>query len=280
MAVEWEQTTVANLVERGILERPMDGNHGSLHPRGDDFVSTGVPFIMASDLIGGGIDTVNCSFIKLEQAKSLRKGFAKKGDVLLSHKATIGRTATIGDIPGEFVMLTPQVTYYRSKDTSKLNSRFLKYYFDSEQFQGVLSSWAGSGSTRAYIGITEQLRLPILLPSIDEQKAIAAVLGGLDDKIELNRRMNATLEAMARALFRSWFVDFDPGRAKQEGRPPAGLDERTAALFPSDFQDSEVGEIPEAWEVRPLYETALVQPSKMEIFAALRMDFRSSRSQN
>jgi len=93
MAGDWEKTSVGELVRQGILERPLDGNHGSIHPKGSDFVSTGVPFIMASDLIHGGIDTVNCSFITLEQAKSLRKGFAKQGDVLISHKATLGRTA-------------------------------------------------------------------------------------------------------------------------------------------------------------------------------------------
>jgi type I restriction enzyme, S subunit len=84
-------------------------------------------------------------------------------------------------------------------------------------------------------------QLPLTLPPLAEQKAIAAVLGALDDKIELNRRMNATLEAMARGLFQSWFVDFDPVRAKLDGRPPA-------ALFPDSFQDSTLGHIPKGWE--------------------------------
>src|SRR5581483_4281526 len=82
-----------------------------------------------------------------------------------------------------------------------------------------------------------------------EQKAIALILGALDDKIELNRRMNATLEAMARALFHSWFVDFDPVRAKLDGREPAGLDQATGGLFPSRFQESELGQIPDGWTV-------------------------------
>jgi type I restriction enzyme S subunit len=89
----------------------------------------------------------------------------------------------------------------------------------------------------------------IPLPPLAEQKAIAGVLGALDDKIELNQRMNATLEAMARALFQSWFVDFDPVRAKREGRPPVGLDAETAALFPATFQDSPLGPIPRGWDV-------------------------------
>ncbi len=95
-------------------------------------------------------------------------------------------------------------------------------------------------------------------PPLAEQKAIAAVLGALDDKIELNRRMNATLEAMARALFQSWFVDFDPVRAKLDGRPPAALDPATAALFPSSFQDSPIGNIPNGWEAVELCQIANV----------------------
>ena len=94
------------------------------------------------------------------------------------------------------------------------------------------------------------------IPPLAEQKSIAAVLGALDDKIEVNRRMNATLEAMARALFQSWFVDFDPVRAKLDARPPAGLDLATAALFPDSFQDSPLGHIPSGWSAVPLYDTA------------------------
>ena len=94
------------------------------------------------------------------------------------------------------------------------------------------------------------------LPPLAEQKAIAAVLGALDDKIELNRRMNATLEAMARALFQSWFVDFDPVRAKLDGRPPAALDPATVALFPEHLEETTLGHTPIGWEVRSLDKTA------------------------
>jgi type I restriction enzyme S subunit len=99
-------------------------------------------------------------------------------------------------------------------------------------------------------------RIPIIAPPLTEQRAIAHVLGTLDDLIELNRETNEILEEMARALFKSWFVDFDPVRAKLEGRPPAGMDAATAALFPDHFQDSELGQIPKGWEVRSLDEIA------------------------
>ncbi|WP_374962743.1 restriction endonuclease subunit S [Spongiibacter tropicus] len=202
--------TVDELVKAKIIEKPLDGNHGAIHPKGNDFVEEGIPFVMASDLIGGTVDTIGCKFISSEQAESLRKGFAKPGDVLLSHKATIGRTAIVPKVHTDYVMLTPQVTYYRVRDKERLNNLYLKYYFDSPEFQNLFSQWAGGGSTRAYLGITGQLKLPIVVPSIDDQQFIAHILGTLDDKIELNRQINTTLESMAQALFKSWFVDFDP----------------------------------------------------------------------
>ncbi len=210
----WQRLTVAELVREGMIEKPLDGNHGEIHPKGSDFVSSGIPFVMASDVVNGMVDLKGCNFITLEQAESLRKGFAQKGDVLLTHKATLGRTAIVPKLDTAFIMLTPQVTYYRIRDKSRLNNRYLKYYFDSPFFQRSLSSMAESGSTRAYIGITEQLKLPVIVPPIEEQHSVASVLGSLDDKIELNRGMNATLEAIAQALFKSWFVNFDPVKAK------------------------------------------------------------------
>jgi len=97
-----------------------------------------------------------------------------------------------------------------------------------------------------YVSLTSQRGLSVILPPIEEQRAIARILGALDDKIELNRRMNETLEEMARAIFKSWFVDFDPLRAKVEGRDP-GLPEHIANLFPDRFEDSELGKIPAGW---------------------------------
>jgi type I restriction enzyme S subunit len=94
--------------------------------------------------------------------------------------------------------------------------------------------------------------LAIVLPPPEEQRAIAHVLGSFDDKIELNRQMNETLEAMAQAIFKSWFVDFDPVHAKAEGREPVGMDAATAALFPDSFEESALGEIPKGWTIRPL----------------------------
>jgi type I restriction enzyme S subunit len=94
--------------------------------------------------------------------------------------------------------------------------------------------------------------IKVKLPPLSEQKAIAHILGTLDDKIELNREMNQTLEAIARAIFKSWFVDFEPVRAKMEGRQPAGMDAATAELFPDEFEESALGMIPRGWRVGKL----------------------------
>lgn len=256
------RVTVKELVEKGILERPMDGNHGEIHPKGDDFITTGVPFITAADIKDGRVDIRSCAFISEKQAKSLRKGFAKLGDVLLTHKATIGRTAIVDEIPDglEWIVLTPQVTYYRVLRKDVLDPRYLKFYFDSSAFQMLLEAWSGGGSTRAYLGITKQLDLPIALLPIDEQRAIAAVLGALDDKIEQNRRTGRALEGLARATFKAWFVDFEPIKAKAAGQTSfPGIPPAAFAALPDRLTDSPIGPVPQGWEVKPIGDVVTVR---------------------
>ncbi len=118
---------------------------------------------------------------------------------------------------------------------------------------GIQTGTAVPHISAGQIGLFRYLR-----PSIEEQRAIASVLRTLDDKIELNRRMNETLEALARAIFTSWFVDFDPVRAKAEGRQPIGMDAETAALFPDCFVDSPLGPIPSGWQVMPIGDAVTV----------------------
>jgi len=138
----------------------------------------------------------------------------------------------------------------------RADTRFLSYVLSQTDIGGYLT-----GSTMPKLTQGNLNRVPVIAPPLAEQKAIAAVLGALDDKIELNRRINATLEAMARALFQSWFVDFDPVRAKLDPASrdhPAGLDQATAALFPEHLEDSPLGLIPKGWKVSSVYEVASV----------------------
>lgn len=124
------------------------------------------------------------------------------------------------------------------------DTNYLCYVFQVLEIQGYLT-----GSTRPKLTKLDLNRIMVPLPPLSEQRAIAAILAGFDDKIEANRRLNATLEATARALFQSWFVDFDPVRANAEGRQPDGMDAATAALFPDSFEESPLGPIPKGWGV-------------------------------
>jgi len=223
--------TVGELIEEGTLYRPLDGNHGEQHPKAVDYVSGGIPFIMANDLAGGRVNYRSCNFITKKQADSLRKGFARRGDVLVTHKATIGRTALVGDEADPYIMLTPQVTYYRIKNSEVLYNRYLRYYFDSELFQKTLAIWAGAGATRAYLGITDQRKLPIIVPPREKQRKIAAILTAYDDLIETNKRRIALLEKMAEELYREWFVRM---------------------RFPGYQNTRFVKGVPEGWEMREI----------------------------
>jgi type I restriction enzyme, S subunit len=174
----WVEKSVSELVAESALFKPFDGNHGEIHPRKADYTECGVPFIMASDLQNGSVDTENCKFISRKLADSLRVGFAKDGDVLISHKGTIGRSAIVST-KDDYIMLTPQVTSYRVRDVSKLFNRFIRYYFMSPGFQREMIAGAEGGATRAYIGITKQLTLSFRFPSLKEQHEITAKLDAL-----------------------------------------------------------------------------------------------------
>ena len=202
MTSEWKTYSVQELIDAGMLDEPLDGNHGSIHPKASDYVSAGVPFIMANNLVNGKVDYANCAYITEAQASTLRKGFAKPGDVLLTHKATIGRTAIVSD-EYDTIILTPQVTYYRVK--KGISNRYLKYYFDSSTFQQLFANWAGSGSTRAYLGITAQRKLPIVLPPYEVQLKIAKCCGVLDDKIYQNQRINDNLADLLQTIYQGRF---------------------------------------------------------------------------
>ena len=186
-------------------------------------------------------------------AYKLRRVDVQEDDVLLNITGdSVARCCVVPKwhLPAR---VNQHVAVIRTSD--RLNSTFLQKYLSAPRVKTYVLGHDSGGTrkalTKAHI---ESFLVP--LPPIPEQRRIAHILGSLDDKIELNRKMNETLEAMARSIFKSWFVDFDPVRAKMEGREPVGMDANTAALFPSAFQDSPLGEIPEGWEVGTLGEIA------------------------
>jgi type I restriction enzyme S subunit len=175
-----------------------------------------------------------------------------EGDILLNitgDGVTFGRSCVIP--PSVLPACVNQHVSIIRLDPRKASPGYVLSFLTHPDIKPYIESFNSGGSRRAITkGHIESFRLA--LPPLPEQRAIAHILGTLDDKIELNRRMNETLEAMARALFKSWFVDFDPVHAKAQGRKPAGMDAATAALFPSEFQDSDLGPIPKGWRATTL----------------------------
>ncbi|MCM8622410.1 MAG: restriction endonuclease subunit S [Candidatus Accumulibacter sp.] len=218
---------------------------------------TGIPLVTAKVVKGGRIETPT-EFIAPEEYESwMRRGIPVAGDVVMTTEAPLGEVAQLGV---ERVALAQRVITLRGK-AGFLNNTYLLYLLQTEEMQDQLKARA-TGTTVLGIKQSELRKVVLRVPSIDFQRSTAGTLKALDDRITLLRETNATLEAIAQALFKSWFVDFDPVRAKQEGRAPEGMDEATAALFPDGFEESELGLVPRGWKVSSVGEVAKVVKGK------------------
>ena len=166
---------------------------------------------------------------------------------------TLGYPAIVPKLKGRRYLHNQRLGKVLILANAPIHGMFLYFLLRTREYRDeVLAS--ATGTTVKHTSPSRIKEFSFLRPPIEEQRAIAEVLATLDDKIELNRRTNETLEAMARAIFKSWFVDFDPVRAKAEGRQPFGMDAATAALFPDSFQDSPLGKIPKGWRVAAIGE--------------------------
>lgn len=243
MAGEWQETTIGEHVDLATGEAFQSARFGTTPDSGT--------------LLARGDNVKEGEFEWGEKARywpkltpDLERNLLQEGDVLLGMDGSkVGKNwvrVRKKDLP---CLLVQRVARLRVKKT--MDQGFLRFLIGNPGFRDYVER-VRTGTTIPHISGGQIKSYEILLPPLAEQKAIAAVLGALDDKIELNRRMNATLEAMARALFQSWFVDFDPVRAKLDGRPPAALDPATAALFPEHLEDSPLGHIPKGWKAATL----------------------------
>ncbi len=230
-----------------VLEKNID-NRGKTPP----LSPTGYPLIEVKHIQEDRLYPIfeDTKYVDQETWDTWFRAHLKPGDILFSTVGSIARSCMVPEKPK--FCIAQNVLGFRV-NRAKADPRFLYYAINDSFFQHEVHGRTIE-TVQKSIKVHDLKTCRIPLPPLAEQRAIAAVLGALDDKIELNGRMNATLEAMARALFQSWFVDFDPVRAKLDGRPPAALDPATAALFPDSFQDSELGHIPKGWEIRPLSE--------------------------
>ena len=234
----WHQVNLGDIAEI------FDGPHATPKKTED-----GPVFLGISNLVNGRIDISTAEHLSdSDYATWTKRVIPQPGDIVFSYETRLGEAAAIP--PGLQCCLGRRMGLLRvSKEL--VDPQFLLYAYLGPEFQGTLQSRTVQGSTVDRILLTELGTFPIRIPLLPEQRAIAHVLGTLDDKIELNRRMNQTLEAMARAIFQDWFVDFGPTRAKKEGLDPY-LPQDLWDLFPDNLVDSELGEIPEGWEVKPI----------------------------
>ena len=251
---DYTQHTVSELIEAEILEIG-DGYRA----KNRELAPSGLPFARAANIHDGfrfeGADCFPAA--NLDRAG---RSVSQVGDVAFTSKGTVGRVAFVREDTPRFVY-APQVCYWRSLKHGRVVPRFLYCWMRGQSFRSQLNSVSGQTDMAAFVSLRDQRNMRLALPPPEQQHAIAKVIGALDDRIELNRRMNTTLEAMARALFKSWFVDFDPVRAKMEGRN-TGLPDDIAALFPDRLVDSELGTVPDGWVIRELGEFTETTPGR------------------
>jgi type I restriction enzyme S subunit len=213
------------------------------------FVNSGVPVIRGGNLsqdVGTRLSHEDLVFITEDKAREFERSTVKHGDLIFTCWGTIDQVGLIDERSHyeEYVISNKQMKM--TPDPAIADSRFLYYQFSSPKIRSwIIDNGIGSSVPGFNLGMLKSIELNI--PPLPGQKAIAHILGTLDDKIELNRKTNETLEAMAKALFKAWFVDFDPVKTKAEGRP-TGLPAEISDLFPDSFEDSELREIPSGWQ--------------------------------
>jgi type I restriction enzyme S subunit len=218
------------------------------------WTSAGVVVLRNQNIKGGRLDLSSPSFTDEGHYQGrVRRAVPQAGDIVITREAPMG---DVCQIPRGLRCCLGQRQVLLRPDPTKVDGRFLLFALQSPYLQHQIAWNEGTGSTvsNLRIPILEALRVPT--PTLPVQIEIAETLGALDDRIALLRETNATLEAIAQALFKSWFVDFDPVRAKRQGLAPAGMDEATAALFPDSFEESALGLVPKGWDVRALDEIA------------------------
>lgn len=209
-----------------------------------DYVEHGIPSIMPVNIGDNRIFETGIARITLEDATRLIKYRVQKGDIVYSRRGDVERRSLVREHEDGWLCGTGCLRVRFGEGI--VDHIYASYYLAHPDVKAwVVRHAVGATMPNLNTGILSDL--PFVTPPLKTQQAIAHILGTLDDKIDLNRRMNETLEAMARALFKSWFVDFDPVKAKMEGRQPAGMDAETAALFPDRLVESELGMIPEGW---------------------------------
>ncbi|WP_131808775.1 restriction endonuclease subunit S [Mycolicibacterium mucogenicum] len=192
---------VRDLEADGVL-RVEDGNHGEYRPRPDEFVSDGVPFIRAADMSSGVVNFNGAGKINVVARERIRKGIGVPGDVILSHKGTVGRIA-VAPLDSPDYVCSPQTTFWRSLNRSVLDQGFLRFLMQSADFKRQLDVLKGQTDMAPYVSLSDQRSIELDLPEIGQQQAIAEVLGAFDDKFAVNERLARTAFDLAQSMVRA-----------------------------------------------------------------------------
>jgi len=222
-----------------------------------DFAESGVPLLRLRNIEGPNVRLDGCNYLEPAKVDAKWKHFAlAPGDLLISTSASLGRVSVV-DANSAGAIAYTGIIRFRSR-SPRLHHEYLRAFLSSKSFVEQAERMA-TGSVIKHFGPSHLRQMAIALPPIGTQVRIAELFDALDERITLLRETNATLEAIAQALFKSWFVDFDPVRALAQGRAPEGMDEATAALFPDSFEDSELGEVPRGWPIKTLEDLLVLQ---------------------
>ena len=247
---QWQEHKVSDLIDQGVLVVG-DGYRA----KNDELSTVGLPFARAGN-INNGFVFRDADHFPEDQLQRVGNKVSRPGDVVFTSKGTVGRFAFVRSRTPRFIY-SPQLCFWRSSDPDVLDPRFLYYWMLGREFYIQFKGVSGQTDMAEYVSLTDQRRMFITLPpEISEQRAIAGVLGVLDDKIESNRRTSRALERVARAIFRAWFVDFEPVKAKAAGaRSFPGMSQEAFDALPTRFVESELGPVPEGWSLSPLDKT-------------------------
>lgn len=256
----WKYKTLAAACAEGGGDIQTGPFGSQLHAA--DYVPVGIPSIMPQNIGDNRLHEKGISRITSEDAKRLSRYLVRTGDIVYSRRGDVERRALVR--PRENGWLCGTGCLRVRLGETGAHPLFVSYYLGHPSVREWIVRHA-HGATMPNLNTSILGACPFLEPPINEQRAIAHILGTLDDKIELNRKQNETLEAMARALFKAWFVDFEPVRAKQEGRWQRGqslpsLPAHLYDLFPERFVESEFGAIPEGWGLTSLSEYSSLNP--------------------
>ena len=280
MSAEWKTYRLEQLDI--IFE---DGDRSSRYPKASEYLKCGKhPFINTRNIVNNQLDWTDVNFIPDEKFSSISKGRVSPSDILISTRGSkLGKTAYYTFHPWKQPLINAQLLIIRCND-EKVEAKYLWHLLSSAEGQQQINSLK-SGSAQPQLPVRDLKKFEVTLPSRELQRMVVTVMDSIDEKSSLNTKINQTLEQMAQAIFKSWFVDFEPVRAKMNVLEAGGSEQdallaamqaisgkdadqlvlfqteqpeqyaelkTTAELFPSAMQDSELGEIPEGWEVLPL----------------------------